>query len=136
MEADGCFEDTGKTAQINAGWFDWFCKDSSLANKTKALAKKLRSIVKSPRFNPDSTYVMFKNNCPVNGTLYDDFRILDADRKVLFTVVPRNGHQYEKDRMRKGGRSGLAEVWGTENGFEDALIEGTWAEIRRWFLQK
>lgn len=37
--------------QIKAGWYDWFCKDSSLPRKTENLVKKLKRIVDSPLIN-------------------------------------------------------------------------------------
>lgn len=34
---DGKYESSDVKTQIEAGWYDWFCKDSSLANKTKRM---------------------------------------------------------------------------------------------------
>lgn len=31
----GEFDKPDTTTQIKAGWFDWFCRDTSLANKKK-----------------------------------------------------------------------------------------------------
>lgn len=108
--------------QCAAGWYDWFCRDSSLANKTKALGKKVSQISTSFRFNPYEVYVFFKNNCPFNGPLYDDFRICDLrSGDVLFTVVPKSGH------------SGKAEVWGRDNEFKEPLVVGTWHDVKRFF---
>jgi hypothetical protein len=81
-------------------FYDWFCKDSSLAGKSWTLFKKVKTFLKhNPQIDIDSHYVFFKNNCPVNGPLYDDFRICD-ENGVLFTVIPKCGH------------SGKAEIWG------------------------
>lgn len=80
-------------------FYDWFCKDSSLEKKAVKLFKNVKSFVKArPDIDLDSTYVFFKNNCPVNGNLYDSFSI--CDRKtgdVLFWVTPKSGHKCYAD---------------------------------------
>ena len=117
--------------QIEAGWYDWFCSDSALCNKTKRLAGKLKKLIGSPRFDVDKTYVFFKNNCPMMGKLYDDFRIClmdDAgDSRPLYTITPAVGH--DKD-------FGKAEVWGRENGFEKPIVSGSWEEVENFFKSK
>ena len=80
-------------------FYDWFCKDSSLERKANALFPKVKKFVASTQVDILDTYVFFKNNCPVIGPLYDDFRICD-DNGVLFTVIPKCSH------------SGKAEIWG------------------------
>ena len=93
------------------GFYDWFCKDSSLRIRAERLMPKVIRFVKSkPNLNLEKHYVFFKNNCPVVGPTYDDFRICDAAGDVVYTVVPRCTH------------SGKAEVWGRENKFAEALI--------------
>ena len=81
-------------------FYDWFCKDSSLERKANTLFPKVKKFIAA---NPDidilSTYVFFKNNCPMNGPLYDDFRICNDD-EVIYTIIPKCGH------------SGKAEIWG------------------------
>ena len=105
------------------GFFDWFCKTESLKNKAKVLFAKVKSVVRSGKFDPTKTYVFFKNNCPLVGNLYDDFRICDIESgDVLYTISPKNGH------------NGKAEVWGEENDFENPLVCGTWREVRMWFF--
>jgi hypothetical protein len=111
--------------QISAGWFDWFCKDEVLGPKTKKLAIKLKQIMKSSKINCETSYVFFKNNCPVNGRLYDDFRICDIESgEVIYTITPSNGHTSSK---------GLSDVWGKENDFKEALVEGTWKDVKQFF---
>jgi len=67
--ADDC------ATQIAAGWYDWFCHDTSLAAKTKRLYAKAAKVIeldrasKSPKIDPDKTYTWFKNNCPLMGHL-------------------------------------------------------------------
>lgn len=107
-------------------WYDWFCRESSLENKGKKLLQKLRAIADSKKFDNDKSYVFFKNNCPCDGSLYDDFRICDIETgDVLYTVIPSCGHKYSK---------GKAQVWGRENVFAEPIIEGTWREVKSWFL--
>lgn len=111
--------------QIKAGWFDWFCRDTSLRGKTYALAPKVKQIAKSTKVNIDTMYVFFKNNCPVNGSLYDDFRICDAKTgDVIFTIVPKSGHKV---------KLGQTEVWGRENDFKEPLYKGDWKGALKWF---
>ena len=105
------------------GFFDWFCKDSSLKNKAKVLFGKVKALARSGKFDPTKTYVFFKNNCPLVGNLYDDFRICDIESgDVIYNVTPKSGH------------SGKAEVWGEENDFEYPIVSGTWREVRMWFF--
>ena len=72
-------------------FYDWFCKDSALERKANILFPKVKKFIESTRVDILDTYVFFKNNCPVNGPLYDDFRICD-ENGVLFTVIPKCGH--------------------------------------------
>lgn len=111
--------------QIEAGWYDWFCKDRSLRNKTYALAPKVKRIAKSSKVNVETMYVFFKNNCPLYGELYDDFRICDLETgDVVFTIVPKSGHNSKK---------GMTEIWGRENEFKEPLYEGDWKGALKWF---
>ena len=90
-------------------FYDWFCKDSSLERKANILFPKVKKFIASTRVDILDTYVFFKNNCPMNGPLYDDFRICD-ENGVLFTVIPKCGH------------SGKAEIWGkNESGKFECL---------------
>ena len=92
-------------------FYDWFCKDASLERKANALFPKVKKFVAAnPQINILETYVFFKNNCPLNGPLYDDFRICDITTgNVLYTVTAKCGH------------SGLAEIWGRENDFKGPI---------------
>ena len=107
-------------------WYDWFCKDSFLERKGKDLLKKLKMIAPSKKFDNDKCYVFFKNNCPLHGSLYDDFRICDKENgNVLYCVVPKSG--YKRD-------NGLAQLYGVDNDFQKPLVEGTWRDVKAWFL--
>lgn len=121
----GAFESDDFDTQVKAGWYDWFCKESSLAGKTKKLAPKVKQVARSAKIDPTKTYVFFKNNCPMYGKLYDDFRICDLEtRDVIYTIIPRSGHTV---------KAGQAEVWGRENEFEEPLVVGTWNDVREFF---
>ncbi len=92
-------------------FYDWFCSDKALKAKSKKLFKMVKRWVKQRNTDTDKVYVFFKNNCPMNGPLYDDFRICDVETgDVIWTVIPKCGH------------SGLAEVWGKQNEFGFGLI--------------
>lgn len=122
---NGEFEDVSVKTQIKAGWYDWFCRDTSLCNKTKALGKKVVQLLPSKKIDGENTYVFFKNNCPMYGNLYDDFRICDLETgDVIYTIVPRCGHE---------SSNGRAKVYGRDNNFEEPLVEGTWKDVKKFF---
>ena len=84
---DGGFESVDVSTQILAGWYDWFCKDSSLKNKTKKMGNIIKGIKAGGKVNLKDWYIWFKNNCPLNGPLYDDFRFANLETgEVQFTV--------------------------------------------------
>ena len=94
-------------------FYDWFCRDSSLKNKSIELFKQVKLFVKMKDIDLDNTYVFFKNNCPVGGPLYDDFRIVDiAEGTVQFTVTAKSGH------------TGQAEIYSRENGYACPIKTG------------
>ena len=108
--ASGQIMDSDGTIGSCFNFFDWFCKDASLERKANKLFPQVKKFIAA---NPDidilSTYVFFKNNCPVHGPLYDDFRICN-ENEVLFTVIPKCSH------------SGKAEIWGkNESGKFECL---------------
>ena len=108
-------------------WFDWFCSDKAILNKGKALLSRLSSINKANngKFDPEKTYTFFKNNCPVSGCLYDDFRICDIETgDVIWTIIPKSGHYVDE---------GKAILWGKVNDFKEPVLEGDWKEIVNFF---
>jgi len=118
--------------QIKAGWYDWFCQDKSLSKKTDDLARKLNRIADSPLINQDTMYVWFKNNCPLVGNLYDDFRIADLETGIpLFVIVPRSG--FEKDGGKaQAFRISYDKPWGNPGSVE-TLVEGSWKDVVTYF---
>ena len=122
---EGRYDDPALRVQIEAGWYDWFCKDTSLASRLARLAPKVKQIAKSPKIDPTKTYVWFKNNCPMVGGLYDDFRIANlATGYTEYCIVPRSGHESVKGR---------AEVWSPLNGWNGEEVKGTWRDVRDYF---
>ena len=83
----------------NSSWcynfYDWFCNEDSLLIKAKAHAKKLKFLVEQGVLNAETTYAWFKNNCPMNGSLYDDIRIsrMNEDNDFLGGFCPKSGHR-------------------------------------------
>jgi hypothetical protein len=121
----GKYDSHSVKVMIEAGWFDWFCSDRSLKKRLDALFPKVTQLAHTAKINMDTMYVFFKNNCPVYGTVYDDFRFCDRSTgDVIYTVVPASGHTVCKGR---------AELWGKENNFKGALVEGTWNDIKKFF---
>ena len=120
---NGMYNNSDKATQCNAGWFDWFCNDSSLKNKTYRLVPKIKSLITSSKINIYEDYVFFRNNCPSFGSLYDDFRICDIETgDVKYTITP-------KDTWEKG----QASVYGRDNNFEKALVVGNWNDVKKFF---
>ena len=114
----GQYNGRSTATQCEAGWFDWFCKNEQLANKTQFLGKKLLDLLGSPKFDTEKTYVWFKNNCPVTGPLYDDFRIADLESdNTLYTIshLLKGCHGCDKAHW---------EVWGRENHFHEPIVSG------------
>jgi hypothetical protein len=105
----GIFLDSDGNESWCFNFYDWFCKDTSLETKSRSLYAKVKKFLKAnPWIDTSKVYVFFKNNCPVGGPLYDDFRICNEE-SVIYTVIPKCGH------------SGKAEIWGKENGFKGPL---------------
>jgi hypothetical protein len=109
----GSYSSTSVHIQIQAGWYDWFCKDTSLMNKTKRIGNILKQIKSGGKIDLELSYVWFKNNCPLNGSLYDDFRIADIDSNVTLLIVQIDGPLSSKRYS----------VFERLNGFKQAIFE-------------
>ena len=121
----GMYDAADVNTQISAGWYDWFCIDKSLSKRLAAMVPKIRRICTSKKVDLDNSYIFFKNNCPCNGNVYDDFRICDlATGDVIYTITPKCGHNISK---------GESSVWGKENNFKEELAKGTWKDVLNYF---
>ena len=108
----GTFDSADVQTQIKGGWYDWFCKDSSLASKTKKMGNIIKDIKSGGKVDLTNWYVWFKNNCPMVGPLYDDFRFADMETgAVQFTICIDDKRAKSK-----------YEVWGRKNDFDGPII--------------
>lgn len=122
----GEFDDPSSPNQMKV-WYDWFCRDTSLYAKTKFLAKRLKTIADSPKINQDTMCVAFKNNCPVNGRLYDSIVITDIESgDVQFWITPSIGHYQPEEQYNK------PVVANSDLGWEGKPFKN-WNELKKWF---
>ena len=119
----GDFDFKDYHTQCEAGWYDWFCKESSLANKTKRMGRIIKQLKDGGKVNLESMYVWFKNNCPLVGPLYDDFRIADIETgETLFTIQIACHHSNSR-----------YVVYGGRNKFTDPLFKSNSSkELIKW----
>lgn len=79
----GKYDGTDMATQCEAGWYDWFCDDSSLAEKTKKFGEMISRVEND--YLLDNYRVWFKNNCFSDGRLYDDMRFEPIDGSLRDT---------------------------------------------------
>jgi hypothetical protein len=103
-------------------FYDWFCREGLLEKKARELMGKAITFAKLMDIDIENTYVWFKNNCPMNGSLYDDFRFADKESgDTIWTIIPKSGHKVHNNQ---------AEVWGVQNSFaEPILISSNWSNL-------
>lgn len=108
---------------------DWFCEDSKLKAKAKALLPKVRKIAKvMEKAGADLSkyFVFFRNIATARGDckFYDSFSICEMDSgTVVYFIAPRNPY-------------GLAEIAFKGHGFEsdtEALEFKTFHELLNFF---
>lgn len=123
----GHFSEPSFDTQVRAGWYDWFCRDSSLAAKTQRMGKIISGLKLGGKIKPESWYIFFKNNCPLDGPLYDDFRFADIQTgDVQFTIQLDccwNKHKYVVYGRTPDG------VFQDEPLFETDYLR----ELKKWF---
>lgn len=126
--AKGEYDNYELRTQIKAGWYDWFCKNTSLVGKTKRLGSIIRQIRPGGKLDLRQNYVWFKNNCPLYGPLFDDFRFASLeDGEVQYTV--RVASPWDTKRYAVYGRKTKGAAFS-----EEALFEtGKAKELVTWF---
>lgn len=108
------------------GFFDWFCKDSSLKKRAESLLVKIKFLVENKIINPDTTYVWLKNNCPSSGTLYDDMRfsLLNDEETYIGGIAPSLGYN--------NSNKGKCDVWMfNDNGDISTLQFENWVQFKK-----
>ena len=79
-------------------FFDWFCQDKALKIKSKLLMTKAEKVMSKLGLDPETHRVFFKNNCPVDGKLYDSFSIVEMGERgeVVAWVAPSLGYKRQE----------------------------------------
>ena len=103
----GEFESKELDVQVKAGWYDWSCRDGSLAGRLKQLGKVVTGVTEP--FILDNYYVWFKNNCPLSGPLYDDVRFepLSDERDGNYFIVCKDSPHEKAKWVLYAERSGF-----------------------------
>jgi hypothetical protein len=120
----GDFDPKDVHTQIEAGWYYWFCQYESLANNTKRMGNIVKQLKDFGKVNLETMSVWFKNNYPLAGPLFDDFRIADIESGDTLFTIKINCFRKEKRYT----------VYGRKNDFIEPLFETDKSrELISWF---
>ena len=83
-------------------FYDWFCSEKALKIKSKLLMTKAEKVMSKLGLDPETHYVFLKNNCPMNGKLYDSFSIckLDETGDVVAWIAPSLGYKSQEGKAQ------------------------------------
>lgn len=112
---NGEFDSGDVDTMIRAGWYDWFCGDKELRARLLKLAPMVKLVVESEYFDKTlPQYVFFKNNCPVDGKLYDSFSLCAKENgNVQWWISIKTGY-------KRGPETSVCHVR-ANNGFENII---------------
>lgn len=116
----GSFKAADRQTQIDAGWFDWFCNDSALANKTAKYGKRICMLADSPLIDLDRNYVFFKNCCGF-PSLYDDVKFCDCETGQVLWVLSFDGRRVDIVDCR-------------DQHDPRRVFTGNWSSVKKWML--
>lgn len=124
---NGLYNNPNRQTMCDAGWYDWFCNDSSLKGRLDKMAKIIMKIQDGGRVDLDNYYVWFKNNCPLAYPLYDDFRIADRETGRNVFVVEMIS-EFTKQTQKAN-----YVIFGVENNYHEPLFKCNDArEVVKW----
>ena len=70
-----------------------------LVNEIGFASSSVSKIAKEANVSPSTIYVFFKNNCPFDGELYDDFRVCDMETgEMICGLAPSLGYTHAKGK--------------------------------------
>ena len=106
-------------------FWDWFCSEKALKIKSKLLMTKAEKVISKLGLDPETHYVTFKNNCPMNGKLYDSFQVCTYDEKgdVVIWCAPSLGYKAEE------GKAQLVDMRVRREGEEGTITCNSWKEL-------
>lgn len=106
------------------GWYDWFCSDESLKNRTKKFFTLIKGIEEGGKVD-FSWNAWFKNNCPCCGGTYDQLRISSEEQNEF--VISYKEPYCEETWV----------VYSPENDFEEPVARfGNVYKLIAWLNEK
>jgi len=121
----GKYDDNNKKTMIEAGWYEWVCRDTSLKNKLDKIFPKIKQIANSPKIDIEKMYVLLFNSRSKVGLSLDHIKFCEISTGDIIYAVLFSFPQRKNKRQ--------TELWGRENNLDKPLVKGTWRDIRAFF---
>jgi hypothetical protein len=123
---EGKYDRKDRKTQCDAGWFDWFCQDKSLARRTKAIAPFILALKDGGKVDLDRYYFFMKNNCPAsNHPLFDTIGIVEL------TTDGSHGEQIFWVAFQDKRSGYPCELFSPVNRYEEPIVSGNrWAVLK------